>query len=81
MITDGNCQKEYWEFFFGFEMSVAQIDPNDNKSSVLDMEVDPVTATDSKFWKRENQLLDALLRTIPTRYQVANRVGNSHIDQ
>ena len=37
--------------FFAFSMSEAQMDPNDSKSSVLDMEVEQVTVTDQHFWK------------------------------
>ena len=49
MTTDVNCKKENWEFFFSFSMAVAQMDPNNKKSGVLAMEVEPVTVTDPKF--------------------------------
>ena len=32
-------------------MEATQMDQNDKKSSVLAMEVEPVTATEPKFWK------------------------------
>ena len=35
------------------------MDVNENKRSVLSMEVKQVTATDPKFWKWEEQILDA----------------------
>ena len=38
-------------FFLESTMAVAQMDPSDKKISVLAMEVEPVTATDPKFWK------------------------------
>ena len=31
------------------------MDPNDKKNSVLSMEVEPVTATEPKFWKWETK--------------------------
>ena len=51
MITYGNFQNEDWEFLIEFAMVAANMDPNGKKSSVLDMEVEPVTTTDPKFWK------------------------------
>ena len=41
------------------------MDPNDKNSSVLAMFVDPVTATDPKFWILADQRLDATLGTKP----------------
>ena len=35
--TDVNFQMKDWEFFFGFEMAAAHMDPSDRKSSVLAM--------------------------------------------
>ena len=49
MRTDVNCKKEDWELFFAFSIAAAQMDPNDKKSSVLDIELEPVTATDPFF--------------------------------
>ena len=49
MRTDVNYIKEDWYVFFAFSMSEAQMDPNDSKSSVLDMEVEQVTVTDQHF--------------------------------
>ena len=49
--------------------------PNDKKSSVLDMEVDPVTATEPFFWKWEDQRLCATLGTRPERSPATNRGG------
>ena len=57
------------------------MDPNDKKSSVLAMEVEPVTVTDPKFWKWADQRLDATLVTRPTRSPVTDRGGTSQIDQ
>ena len=51
MRTDVNYKKEDWGLFFAFSMAEAQMDPNDKRISVLAMEVEPVTATDPKFWK------------------------------
>ena len=81
MITEGNFQNKYWELFFRFAIAVAQMDPNDTKSSILSMELDPVTTTDPKFWKWSDQQLDATLGTRPTIPPVTNRGGTSHIDQ
>ena len=79
-ITDGNFQKEDWELFLEFTMAAVQMDKNNKKNSFLAMEVEPVTITDPKFWKWEDQLLDATLGTRPERYPVANRGGTSQID-
>ena len=57
MITDVNCQREDWELFFSFEMAAKNMEPFDNKRSVLDMELEPVTYTDQKFWKWADQIL------------------------
>ena len=43
------------------------MDTNNTKSSVLAMELQPVTTTDPTFWKWEDQRLDATLGTRPTR--------------
>ena len=81
MRADVNCNRDYWELFFAFSMAAAQMDPKENKSSVLAMEVEPVTATDPKFWKWADQILDATLGTRPTRSIVTRRSGTSQIDQ
>ena len=81
MRTDVNCQREYWKLFFVFAMAAANMDPNYKKSSVLAMEVDPVIATDPKFWKWADQRLDATLGTRPSRSPVMDRGGTSQIDQ
>ena len=57
------------------------MDPNYKKSSVLAMKVEPVTYTDPKFWKWEDQLFDDTSITRPTRSPVTNRGGTSQIDQ
>ena len=57
------------------------MDPNDKKISILAMEVEPVTVTDPKFWKWEDQRLDATLVTRLTRSVVTRRSGTSQIDQ
>ena len=79
--TDVNLQREDWELFFEFAMAAAQMDPSDKKSSVLAMEVKPVTGTDPKFWKWEDHILDDKLGTRPTRSPVTDRGGTSHIDK
>ena len=56
------------------------MDPNDNKRSVLDMEVEPVTAIDPTFWKWAYQRLDDTLGTRPTRSLVTDRGSTSKID-
>ena len=56
------------------------MNPKDKKSSVLAMEVEPVTTTDPHFWKWADQILDDTLRTRPTRYLVTERGGTSQID-
>ena len=62
---DVNFIKEDWGLFFEFSMAAAQMYPN--KKSILAMEVEPVTVTDPKFWKWEDQRLDATLVTRLTR--------------
>ena len=57
------------------------MEPNDKKRSVLAMEVEPVTATDPKFWKWADQILDATLLTRPTIPLVTEISGTSQIDQ
>ena len=57
------------------------MDPNNKKSSVLGMEVEPVTIIDPKFWKWADQRLYATLVTSPTRPLVTRRSGTSQIDQ
>ena len=56
------------------------MDPNDKKSSVLSMEVEPVTVTDPKFCKWAYQRLYATLVTRPIRSIVTRRSGKSQID-
>ena len=73
--------KGNWDLFLEFSMAAAQMDPNNNKISVLFMEVEPVTVTDPSFWKWADQRLNATLRTRPTRSIVTIRSGTSHIDQ
>ena len=80
MRKDGNLQKEYWELFFEFEMAASQMDPNDKKSSILDMEVKPVTTIDPKFCKWADQLLDATLVTRPPISLDTNRGGTAQMD-
>ena len=81
MRTDVNYKKEDWGLFFAFSMAAAQMDPNDKKSSILAMEVEPVTVTDPKFWKWADQILDATLGTRPKISIVTRRSGTSQIDQ
>ena len=57
------------------------MDPNDKKSSILAMEVEPFTVTDPTFWKLTDHRLDYTLGTRPTRYVVTRRSGTSQIDQ
>ena len=76
-----NFIKEDWGLFFEFSMAAAQMDPNDKKSSILAMEVEPVTVTDPKCWEWSDQRLDATLVTRPTRSVVMIRSGTSQIDQ
>ena len=57
------------------------MDPNVKKSSVLTMEVKPVTITDPIVCKWADQRLDSTLGTRPTRSKVMRRSGTSHIDQ
>ena len=80
MITDVNFIKEDWYLFFEFSMAEAQTYPNNKKSSVLAMEVEPVTVTDPKFCKWADQRLDAALGTRSTRSIVMRRSGTPHID-
>ena len=61
-------------------MAAALMDPNDNKSSFLAMEVEPVTAIDPNSWKWEDQQLDATFGTRPTRCPVTIRGGTAWID-
>ena len=51
MRTDVNYKREDWDLFFAFSMAAAHMDPNDNKRSVLAMEVEPVTVADPIFSK------------------------------
>ena len=53
------------------------MDPNDKKSSILATEVEPITVIDPKFWKWEDQRLDATLGTRPTRSVVTIGGGTS----
>ena len=57
------------------------MDPGDKNSSVLAMEVGPVTATDQLFLKLEDQRLDDTLVTRPTRFPVMDRGFISRIDK
>ena len=57
------------------------MNPNDKKSSVLAMEVEPVTVIDPKFWKWADHRLDATLGTRPKISIVTRRSGTSQIDQ
>ena len=57
------------------------MDPNYKKSSVLAMEVDPVIATDPKFWKWADQRLDATLGTRTTISVFTRRSGTLQIDK
>ena len=57
------------------------MDPSDKKSSVPSMEAETVTATDPKFWKWVDHILNATLGTRPTRSLVTDRGGTSHIDK
>ena len=57
------------------------MDPSDKNSSVLAMEVEPVTTIDPKFWKWADQQLDDTFVTRPTRSAVINRGGTANIDQ
>ena len=75
-----NYQKEDWELFFEFSMAASKIYPKYKKSSVLAIDVEPVTATDTQFWKLEDQLLDATLGTKLAQSPAANRGGTSQMD-
>ena len=81
MRIDVNYIKEDWDLFFAFSMAAAQIDPNNNKFSILSMEVVPSTVTYPKFWKWADHRLDATLGTSPTIFIVTRRSGTSKIDQ
>ena len=48
--TDVNFIQDDWGSFFKFSMAAAQMNPNAKKSSILAMEVEPVTVTYPKFW-------------------------------
>ena len=58
MKTDVNCKIDDLELVVSFAMAATKMDPNDKKSSVLAMYVDPVTATDPTFWKWADHILD-----------------------
>ena len=73
--TDVNLIKEDWGLFFEFSIAVAQMDPNDKNSSIFAMEVESVTVIDPKFWRWEDQRLDATLGTGPTRSVVTRGNG------
>ena len=57
------------------------MDPSDKNSSVLAMEVEPVTTIDPKFWKWADQILYATLVTRPTISPVTDMGGTSQIDK
>ena len=57
------------------------MDPKDKKTSILAMEVEPVTVTDPKCWKWADQRLDATLGTRLTRSVVTRKRGTSQIDK
>ena len=67
IITDVNFIKEDWGLFFEFSMAAAQMYPNDKKSSILAMELEPITVTDPTFWEWADQILGATLGKRPTR--------------
>ena len=79
--ADINFIKEDWGLFFEISMAAEKMDPNDKISSILAMEVEPVTVTDPKCWKWADQRLDATLGTRPTRSVVPRGRGTSKIDQ
>ena len=79
--TDINCKRYDWELLFAFSLAAENMYPNDKKSSVLAMEVEPVTTTDPKFWRWVDHRLDATLGTRQTRSLVTERSGTSQIDQ
>ena len=79
--TDVNFIKEDWVLFFEFSMAAAQIDPNDKKSSILAMQVEPVTVTDPKFWKWADQIFNSTLGTRLTISVVTRGSGTSQVDQ
>ena len=68
-----NVQRGDSGLFFEIAMAAAHMYPNDKKSSVLAMEVEPVNVIDTNFWKRADQRLDATLETRPTISPVTNR--------
>ena len=55
--------------------------PQQQKSSVLAMEVEQFTVTNPKVWKWADQRLDSTLGTRPTRSIVTRGRGTSQIDQ
>ena len=57
------------------------MDPNKKKSSVLNMEVEPVTAIDPKICKWAHHRLDATLVKGPTRSPVTDRGSTSQTGQ
>ena len=67
--------------FFEFSMVDSKMDPNSKMSSVLDMEVEPVTTTYQIFWKLEDQRLYDTLGTKPSRYPYTNRGSTEKMDQ
>ena len=77
---DINILKEDWGLFFEFSIVAAQMESN-KKSSILDMEVEPVTVKDPKFWKWADQRLDATLGTRTTISVFTRRSGTSQIDK
>ena len=77
--ADVNLIKEDCGLFLEFAMASAQMDPKDQKISILAMEVEPVTVTDPKFWKWADHRLDAALATGPIRSVVTRGSGTSHI--
>ena len=81
MINDDNCQKEDWELFFEFSMVAAQMDPNDKKISILNRNVDPVTATNPKNRKWSDHRLDSTLGTKPAQSPATNRGSTDYMDQ
>ena len=80
MITDVNYKKEDWDLFFAFSMAASHMDLNNKISSVLAIELQPVTVTYPTFWKWDDHRLDATLGRRPTRSIVTRRSGTSQID-
>ena len=58
MRTDVNYKKKNRDLFFAFSMAA-----NDKKTSVLAMELEPVTVTDPNFFKWADQRLYNTLGT------------------